>query len=54
MIPLLAKLKSVERADHKAARRRAHVAICESKVRFPSKGAAKRHAKYIVSRGGLR
>lgn len=52
MILLLEKqLVGAIRADEREARRRAHVSICESKMRFATKSDAKRWCKRSISKG---
>lgn len=49
---LLAQLQSAVQSDVSGARRRAHMAVCQSKLhRFVSKSDAKRYCKLMVRKG---
>jgi hypothetical protein len=49
---LITELEQTVSLERREARRRAHVAICESKLRFETKQLAKRWCKRIISKGG--
>ncbi len=48
---LIQQLNDANKADKKQARWRAHVAICESKMRFETNHHARKYCKGMVSRG---
>lgn len=49
---LFDELNAVLYADKRQAVRNAHVAMCQSKMRFTSKRDARKYCKRIVSKGG--
>lgn len=48
---LITQLNQAIKVDVREARARAHVAICESKMRFPTKTLARRYCKRAISKG---
>lgn len=48
---LLSQLNRAIKDDVREARERAHQAICESKMRFPTKTLARRYCKRAISKG---
>lgn len=49
---LVTELNQINLLETREARRRAHIAICESKMRFERKQSARRWCKRIISKGG--
>ncbi len=49
---LLQQLQQATKDDQRQARWRAHLAICQSKLRFSTKQLARRWCRRVVSRGG--
>lgn len=52
MSELLQQLSAAVRCDAQEARERAHVAICESKVKYQTGAEARAAVREIVRRGG--